>query len=621
MKRSLFRMVATTGNQSLYTTAQPVYSTTTDKLLPAVGQPVLWVPNENISIAAGDLATLGDRKACLSVVYKGADGKKKLVDVNGSDWDLCKDKFRITNTLPQCSVNQKVDQFFDCVTPDTGYSIEIVYQDAYIQALEGGEGRRCYQFNYAPKLNSDCGTCDTPTLSCYTVACGLADEINRYNDTKELEQVGRVNTGGQVYFPIKAVALPYGKKFHKICLSPGNSTCASCDTLSGLVSLTLHTNEYTNSADVVVPAADVVISLSQFNVADVTDPELMLTEIAEYLNTEMKAIGAFVNISGGTGKCCQYEIEVGGCFDTATLTTEAGATLLTEEDPWMSYPQSTRCKPCEDAAPADYSPTCLIRYYTESILAKCSCLNLPGDNLNFRNFYKQIIDIHPLEGWNVDKFVINEVQDQVYPKNLGYYFLTDLPKQAMGGRGADLWQGGEYYGMYPQEMTNHKFFDSKFNIKCEAAYCSINLVARKGSEDWPIQNSQASTVEHETLMLIPTTDPGTFASLKTIWDALAALSACNVITDGCFEVATSASISGCLVGTPLVAGLTRQLTASVLPVTAPQTGTWTTSNAAFATVSSTGLVTGVANGDVTITFTASTGVSITATCVINVDAA
>lgn len=85
-----------------------------------------------------------------------------------------------------------------------------------------------------------------------------------------------------------------------------------------------------------------------------------------------------------------------------------------------------------------------------------------------------------------------------------------------------------------------------------------------------------------------------------------------------FVSAESVSITGCLVGTPLVEGVgTRQLTAVVLPSGALQTGAWTTSAAGVATVNSSGLVTAVAAGTATITFTANDG-DFTATCVITV---
>jgi uncharacterized protein YjdB len=60
--------------------------------------------------------------------------------------------------------------------------------------------------------------------------------------------------------------------------------------------------------------------------------------------------------------------------------------------------------------------------------------------------------------------------------------------------------------------------------------------------------------------------------------------------------------------TSLAVGANRQLTATVLPSDATdKSGTWTTSDATKATVSSTGLVTGVAAGTATITFTSTDG--------------
>lgn len=68
----------------------------------------------------------------------------------------------------------------------------------------------------------------------------------------------------------------------------------------------------------------------------------------------------------------------------------------------------------------------------------------------------------------------------------------------------------------------------------------------------------------------------------------------------------------------LAVGATRQLTGAVQPTDATdRTGTWTTSDATKATVSSTGLVTAVAAGTATITFTSTDG-GYTATCAVTV---
>ncbi|MBV4366290.1 Ig-like domain-containing protein [Erwinia phyllosphaerae] len=72
--------------------------------------------------------------------------------------------------------------------------------------------------------------------------------------------------------------------------------------------------------------------------------------------------------------------------------------------------------------------------------------------------------------------------------------------------------------------------------------------------------------------------------------------------------------------TSIAAGATRQLTATVLPADATdKSGIWKTSDTTKATVNSTGLITGVAAGSATITFTSSDG-AFTGTTAITVTA-
>jgi len=77
--------------------------------------------------------------------------------------------------------------------------------------------------------------------------------------------------------------------------------------------------------------------------------------------------------------------------------------------------------------------------------------------------------------------------------------------------------------------------------------------------------------------------------------------------------ATSVTITGCPGSAILEDVGSFMLTATVNPTGALQTGTWTTSAPLVATVNSSGLVTVVGDGEVTITFTATDG-GFSATC-------
>ncbi len=102
--------------------------------------------------------------------------------------------------------------------------------------------------------------------------------------------------------------------------------------------------------------------------------------------------------------------------------------------------------------------------------------------------------------------------------------------------------------------------------------------------------------------------------IDTITDAIAEIKS---YCENAFVNATGASITGC--DSSLTHPDTLQLTGVVTPSNASQAGTWTSSNTAVATVSSSGLVTTVGAGEVTITFTSNDG-DFTGTCAITVTA-
>jgi uncharacterized protein YjdB len=80
-----------------------------------------------------------------------------------------------------------------------------------------------------------------------------------------------------------------------------------------------------------------------------------------------------------------------------------------------------------------------------------------------------------------------------------------------------------------------------------------------------------------------------------------------------FVSATSVTLSGCPSAAVTDEAAPFQLTATVNPTGALQTGTWTTTSGAVATVNSSGVVTIVGLGSATITFTSTDG-GFTATC-------
>jgi Bacterial Ig-like domain (group 2) len=151
------------------------------------------------------------------------------------------------------------------------------------------------------------------------------------------------------------------------------------------------------------------------------------------------------------------------------------------------------------------------------------------------------------------------------------------------------------------------------NALAEATKCGYGFNPKKGYIKLPNFNSLSGDIDGDVGLYI--------VNGAVEIDSIANVElAINNFCKNATVSATGVTISGCLVGTVLDGTPnTRQLTATVLPAGALQTGTWTSSVPTRATVDSSGLVTyvGATAGDTTITFTSTDGAYF-ATCVITV---
>lgn len=147
----------------------------------------------------------------------------------------------------------------------------------------------------------------------------------------------------------------------------------------------------------------------------------------------------------------------------------------------------------------------------------------------------------------------------------------------------------------------------------EATKCGYGIDPIKGFIALPNFNSISGDVDgiYGLYVVNGSIEIGPIAEVKA---------AVNAYCNNSIVSATGVTISGCLTGTPLDFGGSRQLTATVLPAGASQAGTWVSSNPEVATVSPTGLVENVGDGGFGVTFTfTSTDGGYTASCLIMID--
>lgn len=136
--------------------------------------------------------------------------------------------------------------------------------------------------------------------------------------------------------------------------------------------------------------------------------------------------------------------------------------------------------------------------------------------------------------------------------------------------------------------------------------CGCGINCKEGFIALPNFNSESGDIDGYYALYIVDGE----ITIDTVEDARTAIkSFCN----NAFISATGVTLTGCPAAAILESASPFQLTATVNPTGALQTGTWTTSNAAVATVNSSGVVTVVGPGSATITFTSTDG-GFTATC-------
>jgi uncharacterized protein YjdB len=142
----------------------------------------------------------------------------------------------------------------------------------------------------------------------------------------------------------------------------------------------------------------------------------------------------------------------------------------------------------------------------------------------------------------------------------------------------------------------------------EATECGNGINPLKGYVVLPDFNSDSGDVDQRVALYIVDGE----LVIEPIATAKANISA---FCGNAFISATSVTLTGCPTAAILETASPFQLTATVNPTGALQTGTWSSNATGVATVNSSGLVTVVGPGNATITFTSTDG-GFTATCVL-----
>lgn len=191
----------------------------------------------------------------------------------------------------------------------------------------------------------------------------------------------------------------------------------------------------------------------------------------------------------------------------------------------------------------------------------------------------------------------------VAPKAFAYVDVVDYPKWIAEGVTANLWTLDD--GII--HVTGVTLAPTSFSIAVGATQTVVATVAPSNAADktgvWASSDVTVATVSNTGV--VTALKVGTASITFTSTDGSEVGTSAGTITAAVIHV-TGVTLNDPTFSTD--AGTTHQLTATVAPANATtKTGVWASSNTAVATVSNTGLVTGVAAGTANITFTTTDG--------------
>jgi uncharacterized protein YjdB len=197
------------------------------------------------------------------------------------------------------------------------------------------------------------------------------------------------------------------------------------------------------------------------------------------------------------------------------------------------------------------------------------------------------------------------------------YFQGKLDDVRIYNRALSASEIGKLYadgGSVPVAVTDVTLSSSTASIYVGASTQLTATIAPTTATNtaitWASSNTAAATVSSSGLVT------GVAAGTATI-----SATSANGKTASCVVTVSNIAVTSVTLNAStakITVGSTSQLTATIAPTTATiKTVSWTSSNTSIATVSSTGLVTGVAAGSATITATSTSG-SKTATCAVTI---
>lgn len=462
MRFNAEKVIASSGNQSLYPSGNPVFTNDGSPLV-APGQIVVFDPTRNLSLG-NTVTPAANRRIAIGVGVGRNGARARSIRLGFGDAVWADGLLSVTSEPPRCGTPQVVDMLFRCSPSDTAFSVNI--------RVENDKTQNQYPFGksgvWTHTVKSGTPPCDGCSTADYSreVACKLADAINQTNVTNNpLKTSTFYGTRSRELF-YEAVALYQSSEV--FCFNPVSGACSTeCDAVSRVKALKISEGdaiEFTNSAN---PADSSQTLLEQL--------DNIVKQINEIFAESGDAKGHAV-LTKGVGNCCPWRLEINHCLAIGEVT------LLDDQDQAIT--------PCATFSPlaavpvVDNCPDCPVESSTTTYLAGVRLISKPKQ-LDYPRgkyppnpavgYYGQTISITGTEGFE-DVFY-RTVQEPTLPENLGYqWHAREYLGDITGGTGRDFERFHDLEG--PLQLPRLGSPASNTIVDQFENYCSYNIAHR-----------------------------------------------------------------------------------------------------------------------------------------------
>lgn len=556
------------------------------------GEIVIWNPKTNLTLSVADIAT--EQHVSIGV-GQGVEGQlaDSIIHIAGEEFNMCDATFKAEVKRPVCGVPQVVDIFFDCTKTGEVYTLALHLDDSKVRSQLNYNEKAEYVYTAIMEEDSDTSIEE----KCAELACAFVDQINgtSQKDPSKITYISKHDLT-KLYQPFNAARLFVGDAASKRFVLD-----VDAEGTVGITGITI--DGASTDFSYTTKAGDTTVTLVS-----------QLDRVVDSINEALKETGGSAHLKASMSPKNCYTLEINTCADVVTLNTDAGAlTPTTEFNPFTPQAKNKVCKDCDSSsATVDY--TCGIRIFVDPVEVPCDCKyppNLPAPNTYIRTVEPAFTGA----GWDSANHYWEVSQEQVLPSGFGYFYQDKAASgQNNGGSGRNFRNSNRMVGRIGLPDEGSRASNAMNLIKCDETYCVYNITTTTKSLE-KFNNAVQYFNTDGTYMMIPEAHTTTKNSFEPFLSALQTRGICIPGDVQCAVTITGATVSQSAVA--LSVGNTVNLDSTVEPAQASQSGTWSTADAAIATVDANGVVTGVAAGTVVITFTASDGTT-TATSTVTV---